>query len=72
MADILIRDIPDDVLTAIDASAQRAGLSRTEHLRRILGRERRDETDVTVADLERFSSVFADLADDDVIGQAWT
>jgi hypothetical protein len=72
MADVLIRDIPDDVLAAIDASAQRAGLSRTEYLRRTLGRERRDSTDVTVADLEQFSSVFADLADDDVMGPAWT
>jgi plasmid stability protein len=71
MADVLIRDIPDDVLAAIDARAQRAGLSRAEYLRRALGRERRDSTDVTVADLERFSSVFADLADDDVMGQAW-
>ena len=72
MADVLIRDIPDDVLAAIDAKAQRAGLSRTEYLRRTLGRERRDSTDVTVADLEHFSSVFADLGDDDVMGQAWT
>ena len=72
MADVLIRDIPDDVLAAIDASAQRAGLSRTEYLRRTLAREHRDSTDVTVADLEQFSSVFADLADDDVMGPAWT
>ena len=27
MTDILIRDVPDDVLAAIDAKAQRAGLS---------------------------------------------
>ena len=72
MADVLIRDIPDDVLAAIDAKARRAGLSRTEYLRRTLSRERRDTTDVTVADLERLASDFADLADDDVMRQAWT
>lgn len=72
MADVLIRDIPDDVLAAIDAQAQRAGLSRTEYLRRTLGRERRDPTDVTVADLQRFASTFADLADDDLMRQPWT
>ncbi|MGI9052952.1 MAG: type II toxin-antitoxin system VapB family antitoxin [Ilumatobacteraceae bacterium] len=72
MADVLIRDIPDDVLAAIDAQAKRSGLSRTEYLRRTLGRERRDPTDVTVDDLHRFASTFPDLADDDVMGQAWT
>ena len=42
MADILIRDLPDDVVAAIDNRAQRAGLSRTEYLRRALARERSD------------------------------
>ena len=40
MTDILIRNIPDDVLAAIDARAKRVGLSRTEYLRRTLERER--------------------------------
>ena len=40
MTDILIRDIPDEVLAAIDARAKRVGLSRTEYLRRTLERER--------------------------------
>jgi hypothetical protein len=39
MPDILIRGVPDDVVAAIDAKAQRAGLSRTEYLRRTLSRE---------------------------------
>ena len=34
MPDILIRDLPDDLVAAIDANARRAGLSRTEYIRR--------------------------------------
>jgi len=72
MTDILIRDVPDDVLAAIDAKAQRAGLSRTEYLRRALARERRDDAgEVTIDDLSRFASTFLDLADADVMSQAW-
>ena len=44
MPDILIRDVPDDVVAAIDAKAQRAGLSRTEYLRRALSRGRTEES----------------------------
>ncbi|MBK5330506.1 MAG: ribbon-helix-helix protein, CopG family [Ilumatobacteraceae bacterium] len=75
MTDILIRGVPDDVLAAIDAKAQRAGLSRTEYLRRTLARERgnRDGPEgVTVEDLSRFAVTFSDLDDTDVMGQAWT
>lgn len=72
MADVLIRDIPDDVLVAIDASAHRAGLSRAEYLRRTLSRERRDPSPVTVRELERFATDFADLTDEDVMSAAWT
>ena len=39
MTDILIRDVPDEVLAAIDAKAKRVGLSRTQYLRRALERE---------------------------------
>lgn len=72
MPDILIRDVPDDVVAAIDAKAQRAGLSRTEYLRRALSRERRDETGaVTVDDLTGFAQRFADLDDPEIMRQAW-
>jgi hypothetical protein len=68
----LIRDVPDDVVAAIDAKALRAGLSRTEYLRRALSRERSGNSgDVTVEDLARFAQMFADLDDTDVMGQAW-
>ena len=73
MTDILIRDIPDDVLAAIDARANRAGLSRTEYVRRTLAREKSGAiAEVTVDDLARFAESFSDLADVDVMSDAWS
>jgi hypothetical protein len=73
MADILIRDLPDDVLAAIDAKARRAGLSRTEYIRRTLARDSNDSgSDVHVEDLVEFAHTFADLDDDEVMGRAWS
>ncbi|MCP4084983.1 MAG: ribbon-helix-helix protein, CopG family [Actinomycetia bacterium] len=73
MTDILIRDVPDDVVAAIDSRAQRAGLSRTEYLRRALARERAGGSGkVTIEDLARFTEVFADLDNPEVMGQAWS
>lgn len=72
MSDILIRDVPDDVLAAIDANARNAGLSRSEYLRRALARERSSELlDVTSDDLAVFSATFADLGNDSVMDDAW-
>ena len=72
MTDILIRDVPDEVLAAIDANARRAGLSRTEYIRRALSRERGDAApEVRVEDLVRFADTFADLADPEVMRGAW-
>ena len=73
MADILIRDLPDDVVAAIDAKARRVGLSRTEYIRRTLSRERDDAgPEVRVEDLAAFAEAFADLADPDVMRDAWS
>jgi len=36
MGDVLIRDVPDDVLTALEGLAARLGLSRSEYIRRRL------------------------------------
>ncbi|MET9709930.1 type II toxin-antitoxin system VapB family antitoxin [Nocardiopsis alba] len=72
MADILIRDVPDSVLRAIDADAKRQGLSRSEYLRRSLERTARSsEASVTVGDLELFAEAFSDLQDPDVMKRAW-
>jgi plasmid stability protein len=73
MPDVLIRGLPDDVLAAIDARARRAGLSRTEYIRRALSRERSYATEgVSAKDLVNFADIFADLADSDVMRQAWS
>ena len=70
MADVLIRDIPPEVLAAIDARAQRVGLA-VGVLAKGVGRAHQDPAMVTIADLEQFSSTFADLADDELMGAAW-
>lgn len=73
MTDILIRDVPDDVLAAVDAKARRVGLSRTEYLRRALERERADlSATVTVAELALLAGRVADLDDPSVMGDAWS
>jgi plasmid stability protein len=73
MTDILIRDVPDEVLSAIDARAKRVGLSRTEYLRRALERDHvRDTGAVTVDQLRRTASLARDLDDRDVMSGAWS
>lgn len=71
MTDLLIRDVPDEVVAAIDTNAGRLGLSRTEYLRRTLMRAGYKPGVVSIDDLTRFESAFADLADEDVMRQAW-
>jgi hypothetical protein len=72
VTDILIRDVPEDVVAAIDSKAQRLGLSRTEYLRRALARERDVRpAEVTVADLAALAETFADLDDPEVMNRAW-
>lgn len=73
MTDILIRGVPDDVLKAIDAKAKRVGLSRSEYLRRALGRERvKDTGPVTVEQLRRVAALVSDLDDPSVMDGAWS
>ena len=70
--DVLIRDVPDDVIAALDAHAGRLGLSRSEYVRRRLAQDAaRPGSPVSVQDLARFTEVFGDLADPDVMSQAW-
>jgi hypothetical protein len=71
MTDILIRDVPDEVIAAVDAKASRLGLSRNEYVRRTLANEMAAVQTVTVQDLSWFADRFADLADPDVTRQAW-
>ena len=72
MGDIRIRDVPDDVLEAIDANANRLGLSRAQYLRRKLAQAAQSSArPVTSGDLRAFSASFADLAEDGVVSAAW-
>jgi hypothetical protein len=72
MADMLIRDIPDEVVAALDSHAKRLGLSRSEYVRRRLAQDAAAyATEVTVQDLTRFADTFGDLADPEVMDQAW-
>jgi plasmid stability protein len=72
MTDMLIRDVPDDVIAALDAHAGRLGLSRGEYVRRRLAQDAVTAgSPVGVQDLARFADVFGDLADPDVMAQAW-
>jgi hypothetical protein len=71
MTDLLIRDVPDEIVAAIDSNAGRLGLSRTEYLRRTLAQAAHKVGVVTIADLTRFQETFGDLADDEVMRQAW-
>lgn len=72
MTDILIRDVPDDVLAAIDSRAKRVGLSRAEYLRRTLERERIRPAAVSVEQLARTASLAQDLEDPTVMSGAWS
>lgn len=72
MTDVLIRDVPDEVIAALDAHAGRLGLSRSEYVRRRLAQDAAAPgSPVMVEDLARFAEAFADLADPDVMSQAW-
>jgi plasmid stability protein len=73
MTDVLIRDVPEEVVAALDARAARLGLSRSEYLRRRLAQDASAPgSPVSVTDLAQFAGAFADLADPDVMSRAWT
>ncbi len=72
MTDVLIREVPEEVITALDARASRLGLSRSEYLRRRLAQEVMGEAQqVTAADLAAFAEIFSDLTDPEVMKGAW-
>jgi hypothetical protein len=69
VTDILIRDVPDDVIAALDANAHRAGVTRAEYLRRVLAELQGPA--VTRDHLDRFAQRTTDLGDPDVMAAAW-
>ena len=72
MTDLLVRDVPDDVLAAIDSRAKRLGISRAEYVRRQLTQAARTTDEpVKASDLRQFTDTFADLGDPAIMDQAW-
>jgi plasmid stability protein len=71
MTDVLVRDVPEDVVAALEARAALLGLSRSEFLRRRLAQEAVAGAKVTVEDLQSFADTFSDLADPEVMKGAW-
>jgi hypothetical protein len=70
--DVPIRDVPDEVIAALNAHAGRLGLSRSEYVRRRLAQDATTPgSPVSAGDLSRFADTFADLADPGVMSQAW-
>jgi hypothetical protein len=72
VADVLVRDVPEEVLAGVDAHASRLGLSRVEYIRRRLAADAATVTGaVSAADLRSFADMAGDLCDPDVMGAAW-
>jgi hypothetical protein len=72
MADLLIRDVPAELVAALDAKAVSLGLSRVEFLRRTISREVTISTEsVTEQHLAALVELLPDLADEEVMGGAW-
>jgi len=72
VADVLIRDVPEAVLAAVDAHASRLGLSRVEYIRRRLAADAATtDAAVSAADLRSFADLAGDLDDPQVMGAAW-
>jgi hypothetical protein len=73
MPNILIRDLSQEAVDRIDATAANLGLSRNEYLRRKFeeGAGPGGEQAVTAEDWHRSAEVFADLADPTVMDAAW-
>ena len=69
MTDILIRNVPDEVVAVLDANAQRAGVTRAEYLRRVLAEQRGQA--LTREQLDRFAERTADLGNPEVMAAAW-
>lgn len=72
MPDVLIRDVPADVLASVDARARELGLSRVEYIRRRLAADASTTSpQVTAADFVTLRSVTLDLDDEGVMEDAW-
>lgn len=72
MTDILIRDVPDPVVAALDKRASALGITRAELLRRDMQQSaQRSMLEVRLQHLLRFAELASDLSDESVMTQAW-
>ena len=72
MTDILVRDLPDDVIAGLDRRAEQLGLSRAEFIRRQLSTASAGGCDVvTIESLKHVAEICEDLADGEEIAGAW-
>ena len=72
MSDVLIRDVPDDVLAALDLLSTRLGLSRTEYIRQRLAQDAQSaRITVSTSDWHRFADSYRNLGDTSVMDRAW-
>ena len=73
MANILLRGLSPDVVAQLDNEAAKQGLSRNQLLVELIEEPYRETSgrNVTVADLERFDTAAADLADPEIMAEAW-
>lgn len=73
MTNVLIRGLSEAAVDRIDAEAAALGLSRNEFLRRRLEQGTSAPVGVTVTaeDWSRSAAAFGDLADPDVMDDAW-
>jgi hypothetical protein len=73
MTDMLIRGLSKAAVERIDAEAAALGLSRNEFLRRRLEKDAAAPVAaaVTADDWSRSAAAFGDLADPDVMDDAW-
>jgi hypothetical protein len=69
VTDILIRDVPDEVVAALDANAQRIGQTRAEYLRRLLADQQ--PSALTREQMTRFAERTVDLSNPEVMAAAW-
>lgn len=71
--DILIRGVSDAAVKRLDAEAAELGLSRNEYLRRKIEDtvEPEPRRKITAEDWARTARVHADLADEEVMREAW-
>ena len=73
MSSLLIKDVPDSVLAAVDTHAARLGVSRAEYIRRRLAQDATTDTiPVTIADLPGLAARASEMADPFLMRTAWS